>query len=81
MMPEVIGISYMLFKFIHMVVDQSQGQLAPFTFASYANYQLLFFTITAGPIQRYNDFHEYWTTRGAAGVGWQGNPRLLEPAL
>ena len=29
MIPEVIGISYMLFKFIHMVVDQSQGQLAP----------------------------------------------------
>ena len=59
--PEVVGISYMLFKFIHMVVDQSQGQLAPFTFASYANYQLLFFTITAGPIQRYNDFYEYWS--------------------
>lgn len=61
MVPEVVGISYMLFKFIHMVVDQSQGQLAPCTFASYANYQLLCFTITAGPIQRYNDFHEYWT--------------------
>jgi alginate O-acetyltransferase complex protein AlgI len=60
MIPEVIGISYMLFKFIHMVVDQSQGQLAPFTFTSYASYQLLFFTITAGPIQRYNDFHNYW---------------------
>jgi alginate O-acetyltransferase complex protein AlgI len=64
--PEVIGISYMLFKFIHMLVDQSQGQLAPFTLASYVNYQLLFFTITAGPIQRYNDFYEYWTAREPA---------------
>jgi alginate O-acetyltransferase complex protein AlgI len=61
--PEVIGISYMLFKFIHMVVDQSQGQLAPFSFASYLNYQGLCFTLTAGPIQRYNDFYQYWTSR------------------
>ncbi len=59
--PEVLGLSYMLFKFIHMAVDQSEGQLAPFTFATYASYQLLFFTLTAGPIQRYNDFHAYWT--------------------
>jgi len=61
--PQVIGISFMLFKFIHMVVDQSQGQLAPFTFVSYVNYQGLCFTFTAGPIQRYNDFHQYWTSR------------------
>jgi D-alanyl-lipoteichoic acid acyltransferase DltB (MBOAT superfamily) len=61
MVPEVIGISYMLFKFIHIVVDQAQGQLAPYTIFSYANYQLLFFTITAGPIQRYNEFYEYWS--------------------
>jgi D-alanyl-lipoteichoic acid acyltransferase DltB (MBOAT superfamily) len=58
--PEVLGISYMLFKFIHMVIDQSQGQLANFNFFSYANYQISFFTILAGPIQRYNDFHDYW---------------------
>ncbi len=73
--PEVIGISYMLFKFIHVVVDQSQGQLAPFTFASYANYQLLCFTITAGPIQRYNDFHEYWTARELP--PWDGRDTLI----
>ena len=35
----------------------------PSRLRSYANYQLLFFTFTAGPIQRYNDFHEYWTAR------------------
>ena len=58
--PVVIGISYMLFRFIHMVIDQWQGQLAPFDFASYASYQLLFFTLVAGPIQRYNDFDHYW---------------------
>ncbi len=52
--PEVVGISYMLFRFIHMAIDLSQGMLPPFGFASYAGYQLLFFTITAGPFQRYN---------------------------
>jgi alginate O-acetyltransferase complex protein AlgI len=57
----VLGLSYMLFKFIHMLVDQSQGQLDPFSFLSYLNYQLSFFTLLAGPIQRYNDFRRGWS--------------------
>ncbi len=57
---ELIGLSYMTFKFIHMLIDQWQGQLAPFNLWRYLNYQLSFFTITAGPIQRYNDFLKYW---------------------
>jgi len=57
---ELVGLSYMIFKFIHMLVDQWQGQLAPFNLWTYLNYQLSFFTITAGPIQRYNDFLRYW---------------------
>jgi alginate O-acetyltransferase complex protein AlgI len=57
---EVVGLSYMTFKFIHMLIDQWQGQLAPFNLWRYLNYQLSFFTITAGPIQRYNDFLKYW---------------------
>jgi alginate O-acetyltransferase complex protein AlgI len=57
---EVVGLSYMIFKFIHMLVDQWQGQLAAFNLWTYLSYQLSFFTITAGPIQRYNDFLRYW---------------------
>jgi D-alanyl-lipoteichoic acid acyltransferase DltB (MBOAT superfamily) len=57
---EVVGLSYMLFKFIHVLVDQWQGQLAPCSFMSYTTYQLAFFTLLAGPIQRYNDFHRFW---------------------
>lgn len=56
----VVGLSYMLFKFIHMLVDEWQGQLEPFSFLSYLNYQLAFFTLVAGPIQRYNDFKRGW---------------------
>jgi alginate O-acetyltransferase complex protein AlgI len=43
-----------------MLIDQWQGQLAPFNLWTYLNYQLSFFTLTAGPIQRYNDFARYW---------------------
>jgi D-alanyl-lipoteichoic acid acyltransferase DltB (MBOAT superfamily) len=50
----------MIFKFIHMLVDQWQGQLAPYNLWQYLSYQLSFFTVTAGPIQRYNDFRKYW---------------------
>src|SRR5580698_5411097 len=57
---ELVGLSYMLFKLIHMLVDEWQGQLAPFNLWSYLNYQLAFFTLTAGPIQRYNDFQRSW---------------------
>ncbi len=58
---ELVGISYMLFKFIHVFVDRWQGQLAPLNFITYANYQLAFFTLVAGPIQRYNDFQKFWS--------------------
>ncbi len=57
---ELVGLSYMLFKLIHLFVDEWQGQLAPISFWSYLNYQLSFFTLTAGPIQRYNDFRQGW---------------------
>jgi D-alanyl-lipoteichoic acid acyltransferase DltB (MBOAT superfamily) len=57
---ELVGLSYMLFKFIHVLVDAWQGQLGTFGFFSYANYQLAFFTLTAGPIQRFNDFDQSW---------------------
>jgi alginate O-acetyltransferase complex protein AlgI len=57
---ELVGLSYMVFKFIHMLVDLWQGQLAPFNLWTYLNYQLSFFTVIAGPIQRYNDFQRSW---------------------
>jgi D-alanyl-lipoteichoic acid acyltransferase DltB (MBOAT superfamily) len=56
----VVGLSYMLFKFVHVFVDMQQGQIERFGFLSYANYQLAFFTLLAGPIQRYPEFHAYW---------------------
>lgn len=59
---QFIGVSYMLFKCIHALVDVSQRQVSPGGFLCYANYQLSFFTLVAGPIQRYGDFQSFWTS-------------------
>ena len=58
----ITGLSYMLFRQIHVLVDASQGQIERISLWSYVNYQVNLFTILAGPIQRYQDFHEQWQT-------------------
>ncbi len=58
----ILGLSYMLFRQIHVLVDAMQGQIENISLWSYANYQLNLFTILAGPIQRYQDFDEQWHT-------------------
>ncbi len=57
---ELVGLSYMLFKFIHVLVDLSQGQIKGLDLIGYTNYQLGLFTLVAGPIQRYGDFQRSW---------------------
>jgi len=42
------------------VVDAKQGQIPQFTLWGYLCYQLNLFTLLAGPIQRYQRFHEDW---------------------
>ncbi|MFI5363736.1 MAG: MBOAT family O-acyltransferase [Elusimicrobiota bacterium] len=61
---EIVGLSYMTFKLIHVLVDARRGTLDGLSFPCYANYQLGFFTLLAGPIQRYNDFAAYWRGGG-----------------
>lgn len=58
----IVGISYMLFKFLHMVVDIRQHQPLSLSLFGYVNYQLAFFTLIAGPIQRFGDFQKFWAT-------------------
>ena len=52
----LVGLSYMLFRQIHFVVDAMQGQIEQFSFWTYLNYQLNLFGLQAGPIQRYQEF-------------------------
>ena len=58
----ITGLSYMLFRQIHVLVDASQGQFERISFWSYLNYQVNLFTILAGPIQRFQDFDAQWRT-------------------
>jgi D-alanyl-lipoteichoic acid acyltransferase DltB (MBOAT superfamily) len=57
---ELLGLSYMTFKLIHMIVDAKDGTLGALNFPCFVNYQAGFFTLLAGPIQRYNDYRAYW---------------------
>ncbi|HEY2841736.1 MAG TPA: MBOAT family O-acyltransferase [Pirellulales bacterium] len=56
----IIGLSYMLFRQIHFIVDAMQEQIEGGTLCAYLNYQLNLFGILSGPIQRFQDFHEFW---------------------
>lgn len=52
-----VGLSYVLFRLLHLMVDAQQGELRErIPLLSYANYTLNFLSFTAGPIQLYPDF-------------------------
>lgn len=56
----IVGLSYMLFRQVHFIVDAMQGQIERPALWTYVNYQLDPFTLLAGPIQRFQDFQAYW---------------------
>jgi len=57
---KIVGLSYILFRQIHFLVDAIQGQIETPSLWSFANYQLNLFALLSGPIQRYQDFHDQW---------------------
>src|SRR5277367_137098 len=52
----VVGLSYILFRILHILVDVSQGCLPRPSFIAYLNYVFFFLSLLSGPIQRYEDF-------------------------
>lgn len=50
------GLSYLLFKVVHVIVDASGGALPRLGFWSYLAYCVNFTTFLLGPIQRYQSF-------------------------
>lgn len=58
-----VGLSFLFFKIIHVLIDARSGTLRNLEFATYVNYCLAFTTFMMGPIQRYQDYDEQW--RGA----------------
>jgi D-alanyl-lipoteichoic acid acyltransferase DltB (MBOAT superfamily) len=54
-----VGLSYVLFRLIHLMVDAQQGELRERISAlRFTNYCLSFLSFTAGPIQPYPEFAE-----------------------
>ena len=58
---ELAGLSYLLFKMIHVIVDASAGLTVPLRLDWYALYCTNFTAFLLGPIQRYPDFVRQWT--------------------
>ncbi len=53
----VVGLSYVLFRVLHLMIDAKQGELAqPISLLHFFNYTCNFLSFTAGPIQRYPDY-------------------------
>jgi alginate O-acetyltransferase complex protein AlgI len=57
---DLVGLSFIFFRQIHYVVDVKQGDIKETSLWSYLIYQLNPFTLLAGPIQRFQRFHEDW---------------------
>jgi alginate O-acetyltransferase complex protein AlgI len=55
-----LGLSYILFRFIHWIIESSRGKIKSSDFVTFINYILFFPTLLAGPIDSYKNFH-YWT--------------------
>ncbi len=61
----LVFLSFLLFRQIHFVVDAMQGQIEDVSLWAYLNYQLNLFTLLSGPIQRYQEFRDYWSGSGS----------------
>ncbi len=52
-----VGLSYVLFRLLHLMVDAQQGELSErLPVLSFVNYSINFLSFTAGPVQLYPDF-------------------------
>ena len=57
---ERIGLSYILFRLIHFLVDAYKGKIGQPGYVVFVNYIFFFPTFLSGPIDRYQNFH-YWS--------------------
>jgi alginate O-acetyltransferase complex protein AlgI len=55
-----VGWSYILFRQIQVAVDVYQQQIDRVALWDYLNFQLNVFGFVAGPIQRFQEFNDYW---------------------
>lgn len=63
---KTVGLSFILFRIVHVLVDARSGTLHGLQLATFMNYCLSFTTFMMGPIQRYQDFSDQWHGRTRA---------------
>jgi D-alanyl-lipoteichoic acid acyltransferase DltB (MBOAT superfamily) len=74
-----IGLSYMLFRAVHVLMDAQAGTLpARISPLAYLNYLLNFTTLVSGPIQRYQDFAATQLTPQQPSLTWIDAGRAVE---
>jgi len=56
---QAIGLSYILFRLIHFLIESNRGTIKDYNYLSFLNYIIFFPTFIAGPIDEYNNFN-YW---------------------
>ena len=61
-----IGLSFLLFRILHVMIDARAKVIDRIEPLTYANYLLAFTTFMMGPIQRYPDFRDQWADRSRA---------------
>lgn len=55
-----VGLSFLFFKIVHVVIDAYSGTLDRLDPLTYLNYCLNFATFAMGPIQRFQDYRAQW---------------------
>ena len=62
MSVQKLGLSYILFRYVHYLVESYRKRIQHPNFLTFINYIFFFPTIIAGPIDTYNNF-QYWLRR------------------
>jgi alginate O-acetyltransferase complex protein AlgI len=65
-----LGLSYILFRFIHFLVESYRKKIQRSNFITFLNYILFFPTFIAGPIDTYNNF-AYWVGHDRTSYDWK----------
>jgi D-alanyl-lipoteichoic acid acyltransferase DltB (MBOAT superfamily) len=63
---ETIGLSYIIFRQIHLGIEVRDGMLDRIGLLEYLAYLLAYWTFTAGPVQRFEPFREEFRGLGTA---------------
>jgi len=65
---ETVGVSFLIFRQIHLAIDVRDGLTPSIRLLDYLNYTLAFWTFLAGPVQRFAPFCEQFKAITATGA-------------